>query len=130
GDRSREGQPVMDGPGIPGVRLLESILQVHSSYLVTQDAGGLVIIDQHALHERVMFEKLKSRITTGTLESQRLLMPETVEVDRRQMEHLDPLQPILEKIGIEADALGPQTVAVHAFPNFLFERNVEIQPFM
>lgn len=130
GDRSHDGRPVVESPGIPGVRLLESILQVHSSYLVTQDAGGLVIIDQHALHERVMFEKLKARITTGTLESQRLLMPEAVEVDRRQMEHLGSLQPILQKIGIEADALGPQTIAVHAFPSFLFERNVEIQPFM
>ena len=54
----------------------------------------------------------------------------TVEVDRRQMEQLDALQPIFAKIGIEADALGPQTIAVHAFPSFLFERNVEIQPFI
>ncbi|MCA9283179.1 MAG: hypothetical protein KDA30_14190, partial [Phycisphaerales bacterium] len=60
--------------GVPASR----ILQIHDSYLVTQDEHGVVIIDQHALHERVMFERLRRDVARGPLESQRLLMPATV----------------------------------------------------
>ncbi|MCH7601208.1 MAG: DNA mismatch repair endonuclease MutL [Planctomycetes bacterium] len=114
----------------PGIRQVESILQIHSSYLVTQDADGIVIIDQHALHERVMFEKLKARIEKGNLESQRLLMPATLEVDQAQAEAVMELKPMLERIGIEAEPIGPNAIAVHAFSSLLFERNVDPIEFM
>src|SRR5690606_4176822 len=81
------------------------VLQVHQSYLVTQDDQGLLIIDQHALHERVMFEELKNRITQSNLESQRLLMPAVVNVTPAQMALLDSMTPLLERIGIEASPL-------------------------
>lgn len=106
------------------------VLQVHSSYIVTQDEHGIVIIDQHALHERVMFEKLKARIGHANLESQRLLMPATVEVDRSQVDSLEELNPLLARIGIEAEPIGPTAIAVHAFTSLLFERNVDPITFM
>ena len=106
------------------------ILQVHNSYIVTQDDSGLVIIDQHALHERVMFQVLLDRIAGGeNLESQRLLTPAVIEVGAGQDAVLESLKPLLERIGIEADLMGPGSVAVHAFPSLLFERGVEIEPF-
>ena len=55
-------------------------LQVHNRYLVTEDDQGLVVIDQHALHERILYEQLRERVLAGTLESQRLLVPETVDL--------------------------------------------------
>lgn len=106
------------------------ILQVHQSYLVVEDSEGLSIIDQHALHERVMFEDLKARILVGSLEAQRLLMPAVVEVRAEQMALLDSLAPLLEKIGVEAEPIGPRSIAVHAFPSFLFERRVDPVVFM
>ncbi len=112
------------------VRSTETALQVHNSFIVTEDADGLVIIDQHALHERIMFEMLKERIATGPLESQRLLMPETFDVTPEQAGLLEALGPLLKRIGIEAEPIGPTTIAVHAFASFLFERKVEILPFM
>ncbi|MCZ6834892.1 MAG: DNA mismatch repair endonuclease MutL [Planctomycetota bacterium] len=119
---------------LPGVKAVENVLQIHSSYIVTQDAEGIVIIDQHALHERVMFEKLKARIESssggGNLESQRLLMPATIQVDRNQAEAIGELQDLLTRIGIEAELMGPTTVAVHAFSSLLFERNVDPVDFM
>ena len=115
---------------LPTVRNLPHALQVHSSYIVTQDEHGLLIVDQHALHERVMFEKLKQRLDTAALESQRLLMPATIDVDRRQVEILDELRPILDRLGIEAELMGPDTVAVHAFTSLLFERGVDPAAFM
>lgn len=115
---------------LPSVRSVAEALQVHSSFIVTQDEHGLVIIDQHALHERVMFEKLKQRLDSGTLESQRLLMPAVVEVNQTQLEALDKLRDLLPRLGIELEQIGPTSVAVHAFTTLLFERGVEPDVFI
>ena len=115
---------------LPTIRQVENVLQVHSSFIVTQDEQGLVIIDQHALHERVMFEQLKRALGTGNLESQRLLMPATVELDRSHIERLEDLQPLLMRIGIDADRIGPTSIGINAFSSFLFERNVEPPEFI
>lgn len=112
------------------VRPVDHVMQIHSSYLVTQDEQGMIIIDQHALHERVMFEKLLERIDKANLESQRMLMPVTVTVDRDQVELLHDLQPLLQRIGIEAEPIGPRSIAIHAFTSLLFERNVDPAAFM
>lgn len=129
-DRGRSGEPSNDLPGGGGVRAVEDVLQVHSSFIVTQDREGLIIIDQHALHERVLFERLKARIATGALESQRLLMPLTIDLDRRAVEALESVKPMLEQLGIEAELIGPSTLAIHAFTSLLFERKVEPAAFM
>ena len=115
---------------LPTIKQVREVLQVHCSYLVTQDDQGLLIIDQHALHERVMFETLLEAVGRGNLESQRLLMPAMVEVDRSQVDLLDELRPLLARIGIEAEPAGPAAIAVHAFSSFLFERDVEPPEFM
>jgi DNA mismatch repair protein MutL len=117
-------------PPLPTVQQATRVMQVHASYIVTQDEEGLVIIDQHALHERVMFEKLKARLAASNLESQRLLMPATIRVERSRMELLETLAPLLERIGIDAQPMGPDTIAIHAFTSLLFERKVEPEPFM
>jgi DNA mismatch repair protein MutL len=108
-----------------------SILQVHDSYVVTQDESGLVIIDQHALHERMMFEQLIGRMQRkGRLESQRLLTPATIAADSQQIERLEELGSLLEKLGIDAGPIGPNDIAVHAFPTLLFDRNVDPAAFL
>ena len=94
-------------------------LQLHNSYLVTQSEDGLIIIDQHALHERIMYEDLLARLSRGPLESQRLLIPETLPASSSQAALLDHIQPLLARLGIEVAAFGPGTLAVHAFPSFL-----------
>lgn len=115
---------------LPLVRSVADILQIHSSYIVTQDEHGLVIIDQHALHERVMFEKLKARIGVGNLESQRLLLPAIVPIDASQAQLIEDLKPLLVRIGIEAEPIGPAAIAVHAFTSLLLERGVDPITFM
>jgi DNA mismatch repair protein MutL len=120
----------------------ERVLQVHKSYLVTQDAQGVVIIDQHALHERIMFEALLDRLAQGggRLESQRLLTPAVVRASPERIERLLALGSGggkgvgggagLERLGIELAAMGPEAVALQAFPSFLFERGVEAGAFL
>jgi len=100
------------GPKLPS-------MQLHNSYLVTESEDGLIIIDQHALHERIMYEELLVRMQRGPLESQHLLIPEVVKASARQIALLDQIQPLLKKLGIEASPFGPDSVAVSAFPSFL-----------
>ena len=70
-------------PPLPTILGSDAVLQVHKCFLVTQDEHGLIIIDQHALHERVMFEEFMKRLSAGPLESQRLLVPDAIEADSR-----------------------------------------------
>jgi DNA mismatch repair protein MutL len=106
------------------------VLQVHNSYLVTQDEHGVVIVDQHALHERVMFEALIERVREAPLESQRLLSPAVVPATERQIARLPEIAPLLARTGVEAEPLGPRTIGVHAFPTFLFDRGVDPVEFL
>ena len=94
-------------------------IQLHNSYLVAQSDDGMIIIDQHALHERIMYEELLARITRGPLESQRLLIPIVVPASGRQIALLEPVRPVLERLGIEVAPFGPDSVAVQSFPSFL-----------
>jgi len=94
-------------------------IQLHNSYLVVQSDDGMLIIDQHALHERIVYEDLLARLNRGTLESQRLLLPEVVDVSSTQASLLEQIQPLLAKLGIEVNEFGPGQVAVHSFPSFL-----------
>ncbi len=120
-----EGQKHLTG-STPAAR----VLQVHNSYLVTQDEQGLLIIDQHALHERVMFEKLRERLATGPLESQRLLVPEVLDTTPQRVDLLPALAEVMTRLGIAAEPMGPAAIGIHAFPTFLFDRNVEPKTFV
>jgi DNA mismatch repair protein MutL len=96
-----------------------SAIQLHNSYLVAESDDGLVIIDQHALHERILFEDLLARVTRGPLESQRMLIPIVLPASSGQVAMLDHVQALLGRLGIEVSAFGPNSVAVQAFPSFL-----------
>ncbi len=130
---------VVNAPSLVDITPTTRPLQVHNSFLVTQDDRGMVIIDQHALHERVMFEKLLDRVMGNAeragvpLESQRLLMPAVIRADARRLEALEACRVeggLFDRIGLAAEQVGPDSVAVHAFPTFLFDRNVEVEPFV
>lgn len=94
-------------------------IQLHNTYLVTETPDGLLIIDQHALHERVLYEQLRARITAGPLESQRLLLPETLEVTPHQLGVLDAHVELLGQLGVEVTHFGTEAVAVQSFPVIL-----------
>jgi DNA mismatch repair protein MutL len=96
-----------------------SAIQLHNSYLVAQSDDGMIIIDQHALHERIMYEELLARVTRGPLEAQRMLIPHVVPASSRQIALLEPIRPLLERLGIEVAPFGPDSVAVQSFPSFL-----------
>ena len=94
-------------------------LQIHDSFIVAQTEEGFVIIDQHALHERIIYEDLCRRIRKSKLQSQRLLIPESFEVSVSGAEALKANAELTDKLGIELVPFGPRTMAVQAFPSLL-----------
>ncbi|MFW6066350.1 MAG: DNA mismatch repair endonuclease MutL [Planctomycetota bacterium] len=99
-------------------------VQIHNSYIVTQADEGLIIVDQHALHERLLYNDLHRRFAGGGLTAQRRLIPETLEVTAAEADLLDAHSDLLQRLGISVEPFGPQTVAVQAFPTLLTERGV------
>jgi DNA mismatch repair protein MutL len=94
-------------------------LQVHNMYIVAETADGLMIIDQHAMHERILYEKFRARVAREALESQRLLLPEVVRVPGDRIEALETHAELLGRLGLDLTASGLQSVTLHAFPSFL-----------
>jgi DNA mismatch repair protein MutL len=97
----------------------KKFLQIHDSFIVAQTDDGFVIIDQHALHERILYEDLCKRIRKGRLESQKLLLPESFEVSLSAAQTLESNAELIETLGIELVPFGPRTMAVQAFPTLL-----------
>ena len=110
-----------DRPGPQTVPQLQDnrYLQIHDSYLVEQTEDGFVVIDQHALHERMLYETLQRRLQRESLESQRLLLPESFEVTEAQAGAIETHAHLLAQLGIELTAFGPSTYAVQTFPTLL-----------
>src|SRR5437868_874436 len=70
-------------------------VQLHNTYIVAETDDGMVVIDQHALHERIIYEELFARATRGPLEGQRLLIPEVLPVNPRHAAALETVRPLL-----------------------------------
>ncbi len=98
---------------------LPRFVQLHNAYIVAETDEGVVIIDQHALHERILYEELFARATRGTLEGQRLLIPEVLPLHPRQAAALQTVKPLLLTLGIEVEDFDAGSVAVHTFPSLL-----------
>ena len=98
-------------------------LQIHNRYLVTESDEGVTIIDQHALHERILFEQIRARIDAGALEMQSLLVPEPVDLSPAEagiaLEHRD----VLARLGLRIEPFGGDTVLITGFPAMLANMN-------
>ena len=94
-------------------------LQIHNRYLVTESLEGVIVIDQHALHERIIYEQLRAKVLAGALESQQLLVPEAVDLAPAEaaavLDHVEDLA----RLGIGVSAFGGSTVLVTSYPAML-----------
>lgn len=100
-----------------GVKL--PALQAHNRYLVTASPEGLVIIDQHALHERILYEQLRAKVLGGRVEVQRLLAPEAVDLAPSEAAAIVEHQEVLAEMGVEVSEFGGSTVLVQGYPAML-----------
>jgi DNA mismatch repair protein MutL len=115
---------------IDGIKPAARFMQLHDMWLVVEDEQGIVIVDQHALHERVMFEQLLERIGQGDLPAQHLMVPVAVEVGGDATTALASIVGLTKRLGFDLTPLGPSTIAVHAAPVLLVERRVDLARFV
>jgi DNA mismatch repair protein MutL len=99
-----------------------SALQVHDAYLVLETPDGMLVIDQHALHERILFEQLRNRVRAGKLEVQRLLIPEPIDLPAEQAVAVLEAKDALAELGLEVTDFGGNTVLLSSYPTLLSRR--------
>jgi DNA mismatch repair protein MutL len=97
--------------------------QIHETYIVSQTRDGLIIVDQHAAHERIVYEKLKASLAKNGVQRQILLIPEIVEMDEATVERLLERSEELTSFGLAIESFGPGAVAVRETPSLLGRTN-------
>lgn len=97
----------------------QAIAQLHGIFILAENTDGLVVVDAHAAHERVLYERLKQQLASGQAASQRLLVPEAVALDEVAVETLMAQREALASVGFELDQTGPDSLWVRAVPALL-----------
>ncbi|MHB0879240.1 MAG: DNA mismatch repair endonuclease MutL, partial [Anaerolineae bacterium] len=108
--------------------LLRPIGQIRQTYIVAEGPDGLYLVDQHAAHERVLFERFMRERTAGISASQPLLTPLPLAIGAQRAAALPRLQERLKQFGIELEPFGPETALLRALPAFLAQRGVPVEP--
>ncbi|MBS0276250.1 MAG: DNA mismatch repair endonuclease MutL [Proteobacteria bacterium] len=93
--------------------------QLHETYVVAQTADGIVIVDQHAAHERLVYEKMKKALAEGGIARQPLLIPEVVELDPAEVDRIAARAGELAELGLVIEPFGPDAVMVREMPAML-----------
>ncbi len=100
--------------------------QVHENYIIAQTKDGMVIVDQHAAHERLIYEKLKDQMEANTVASQALLVPEIISLSQDDCSRLLGVQDTLANLGLSIEPFGKGAVAVRSTPAILGDSNVKV----
>ncbi len=109
----RIDSPVAATPRAPAA------LQLHNRYLITECDDGMVVIDQHALHERILYEHLREKVLSGALESQALLVPEPVDLAPAEAAAALEARDLLTQLGLTVEAFGGDTLLISSYPAML-----------
>jgi DNA mismatch repair protein MutL len=125
--------PIAEGAVAPGaeaqfaptIRPMIALGQFRDTFIIAVDDEGIAIVDQHVAHERVLFERIVERLTTGRLESQRLLEPLLIEVSAAARQTLVDHASDFERLGFEIEEFGGGAVRVAAFPALLTREDCE-----
>ena len=107
----------------PSVASNHTAIQVHRRYLVTESDDGMVIIDQHALHERILYEQIREKVLAGSLETQSLLVPEPVNLSPSDVATVLECKDDLAKLGIGVEHFGGKSIMVSSYPAMLSNIN-------
>jgi len=99
-----------------------ALAQLHGIYVLAQNAAGLVLVDMHAAHERILYEKFKNEVDSGVTASQPLLSPIAFALSRRERTLLDENRALLAGLGFEFGDLSPNEIAIRAVPAMLDRR--------
>ncbi|MGD9150628.1 MAG: DNA mismatch repair endonuclease MutL [Desulfobacterales bacterium] len=113
---ARIQEPLFDNKGFSALRVVG---QVHGTYIVCESDAGLVLIDHHAAHERIVFEQLQRRAGDQPAAAQKLVVPETLELNFREADILAQMIPDLKTLGLEIEPFGKNSFVIKAVPGLL-----------
>jgi len=122
-----QGRPLPEGPAdeqASAFPLGVARGQVHNTYIVAQTSDGIVIVDQHAAHERLVYERMKTALADSGLKRQMLLIPEVVELDEPACDRLLARREELENLGLVLEAFGAGVLVVREIPALLGDTDV------
>jgi DNA mismatch repair protein MutL len=110
---------------VPNTPLGVARAQLHETYVVAQTADGIVIVDQHAAHERLVYERMKKALANGGVTRQPLLIPEVVDLDPSEVTRVAARAAELAELGLVLEAFGPDAVVVREVPALLGKLDVK-----
>ena len=123
-DEPASAAPPRSEPVTHGGYRLPKAIQIHNRYLVSESPEGVAIIDQHALHERILYEQLRRRVEEGPVESQSLLVPEPVDLPPAEAAAALEHQELLARLGLRIEPFGGDTILVSSYPAMLSSQGV------
>ncbi len=99
--------------------------QMFENFIVAQNGDALVLVDQHAAHERLVYEKFKAQLASGPVASQMQLIPVVIEMPEEDCSRLEEAAPTLERLGLYLDRFGPRAIAVRETPALLGQADID-----
>lgn len=125
-----QGEPLPEQPPtelppegeLPTTGSQHRAIQLHNRYLITETDEGMAVIDQHALHERILYEELREKALARRLEVQRMLVPETLTLAAQEFAAIALATETLAQIGVEVEAFGGDTILIRSYPAILGRR--------
>ncbi|WP_322527764.1 DNA mismatch repair endonuclease MutL [Salinicola sp. LHM] len=102
-----------------------AVAQLHGVYILAQTERGMVIVDMHAAHERIVYERMKQQIHAGALDAQPLLVPVSMAVSAGEAEIADQEREAFARLGVVLDAAGPETLLIRQVPALLADADIE-----
>ncbi|MDM8557370.1 DNA mismatch repair endonuclease MutL [Candidatus Parabeggiatoa sp. HSG14] len=103
-----------------------ALAQLHGVYILAENAEGLVLVDMHAAHERITYERMKSLYQKESITAQTLLVPVSVSVSEREAEIAEQHVELFNQLGFEVNRAGPETLIVRQIPTLLIDANVPV----
>ena len=117
------GQLPESSPGTPPLGY--AVAQIHGIYILAENEQGLVIVDMHAAHERITYERLKTQLLGGAVDRQRLLVPLALDVSTTEADLLESRSGELAELGMVMERNGPASVVVREVPALLLDTDIE-----
>lgn len=102
-----------------------ALAQLKGVYILAENRDGLVLVDMHAAHERITYERMKKAWQTGDLDSQPLLVPELIHLSEREADLAEQSEEMFERLGFSLDRIGPQQISVKRVPALLKQPEIE-----
>lgn len=102
-----------------------ALAQLKGIYILAQNEAGLIIVDMHAAHERIVYEKLKTALEHNTLQTQLLLIPVTINLNAKEMQIVAEYQAMLAELGFDLSTAGPESIMVRQVPTLLSQADIE-----